>query len=210
MKGVNFPEMSATVKYFLAEVVEKMLSDEYELVEKFPHEQHQSHGWLESINFGQLLYDVSPRCSEIFEGPCWWRNKYINCCSIFVHQVSTYGHCFAFNSIYNEDAFQHENETDWPWRTSNYGDWSGLRVTLRSPWARGIGVIIHHPVQWPQIAKYIATGSIAIFSITPTSTYSSSSVSRFTPTQRGCLLQVKFKWLKIFPNRTFPTIKPTQ
>ncbi|XP_055689017.1 pickpocket protein 19-like [Lutzomyia longipalpis] len=187
--GGNLANMTVTLKYFLAEGIERMLSDEFDLVRNFPQNNHQSHRELEHINFGQLLHEISPRCSNIFKEPCWWRNKYVNCCTIFVHQVTTYGHCFAFNALYNEEAARHLNETDWPWRTSNYGDWSGLRVTLRNPQARGIGVIIHHPIEWPQTAKFIPTGSIAIFSITPTFSYSSSSVGRFTPTQRGCLLE---------------------
>ncbi|XP_059609960.1 pickpocket protein 19-like [Phlebotomus argentipes] len=177
-------------------LVERVLRDEFELGENLP-QYNQSHE-LEHINFKQLLYDASPRCSEIFEEPCWWRNKYLNCCTIFTHQLTTYGICLAFNSLTSVDAHSHRNETDWPWRTSNYGDWSGLRITLNGSEAHGIGVILHHPTQWPQMATFISPGSITTFTITPTFTYSRSSVGRIPPAQRGCLLEVSFPQLSTF------------
>lgn len=31
----------------------------------------------------------------------WWRNKYVNCCSIMYQQRSEYGICYSFNSAVN-------------------------------------------------------------------------------------------------------------
>ncbi|GAB0094849.1 hypothetical protein DMENIID0001_101750 [Sergentomyia squamirostris] len=186
-KSSNLQRMKETLKYFLASAVERILGDEFHVVEKFREMSNQSHRELEQVNIGELLQDVAPRCMEIFHEICWWRNKYLNCCSIFTVQFSTYGPCLSFNSRTGADAPRRSKESDWPWRTSNYGDWSGLRFTMKSP--AGVWVIVHHPVQWPQTAKFIATGSTTTFTITPTFTYSSSSVGRFPPAQRGCLLQ---------------------
>ncbi|XP_055700455.1 pickpocket protein 19-like isoform X1 [Phlebotomus papatasi] len=166
-----------------------MLSDEFQLDEKLPQNNNKFYRELEHVNFGQVLREVSPRCSRIFQEPCWWRNKFFNCCTIFSTQVSTYGHCLSFNSLSSQDAPNHWNESDWPWRTSNYGHWSGLRVTMKGSQTKGVLVVIHHPEVWPQTAKFIPTGSITIFSITPTFAYSSSGVKRFPPAQRGCFLE---------------------
>lgn len=41
---------------------------------------------------------VIHRCEDLFDGECWWRNKYMNCCDLFTIQRSEYGICYAFNS----------------------------------------------------------------------------------------------------------------
>lgn len=46
-------------------------------------------------------------CEEMFVDPCWWRNKYMNCCgdnALFVLQRSEYGICYAFNSVLNSQG----------------------------------------------------------------------------------------------------------
>lgn len=53
-----------------------------------------------------ILNQVTFRCEELFLEPCWWRNKYYNCCegiqSLFAMQKSEYGICYAFNSVLNK------------------------------------------------------------------------------------------------------------
>lgn len=37
--------------------------------------------------------------------PCWWRNRYMNCCGgdrgLFVMQYTEYGICYTFNTVLN-------------------------------------------------------------------------------------------------------------
>lgn len=42
------------------------------------------------------------RCTDLFLGNCWWRNKYFPCCDIFDLQKCEYGLCFSFNSATND------------------------------------------------------------------------------------------------------------
>lgn len=43
--------------------------------------------------------------------PCWWRNRYMNCCDdsrgVFVLQETEYGLCFTFNSVLNSIGQSH-------------------------------------------------------------------------------------------------------
>lgn len=82
----------------------------------------------------------------------------MNCCgenALFVLQRSEYGICYAFNSVLNQQgssryvkkiSFQSnvvpivelfpfrmpkKNESNYPLRTAKFGDWSGIRATIR-------------------------------------------------------------------------------
>lgn len=92
------------------------------------------------------------RCEDLFKGLCWWRNKFWHCCEIFSVQRSEFGFCYAFNSVTNTAGrkrivsnlnlevqcvrvhnifiFFKQHELDYPWRTSSYGEWSGLKATV--------------------------------------------------------------------------------
>lgn len=94
------------------------------------------------------------RCEDVFEGMCWWRNKWQNCCDIFAVQRSEFGFCYSFNSVTNRGeqkrrvsnwlvstrmhinnnfhwiSYWKEHDSSFPWRTSSYGDWSGLKANV--------------------------------------------------------------------------------
>lgn len=137
---------------------------------------------LNKINLTELFEFTMLTCEEIFTGKCWWRNKYFNCCTDdFIHKQKTeYGICFAFNSAVNEigiekdvrgkmktnfitkNIFQENKSVHFPYRTSNYGDWSGFRVEMspRSDIAineqfKGIQLLVQHPLQWPNTGKFL-------------------------------------------------------
>lgn len=44
------------------------------------------------------------KCKDLFDGQCWWINKYVECCTVFSEQKSEYGLCYAFNSGVNEEG----------------------------------------------------------------------------------------------------------
>lgn len=81
-----------------------------------------------------------------------------------------------------------------PLRTSNYGDWSGLRVELstRSDLAitedlPGVIIIVQHPDQWPNSGQFVPSGSTTSVIIKPTYSYTTDDVRRLSPDQRQCL-----------------------
>lgn len=85
-------------------------------------------------------------------------------------------------------------------RTSNFGDWGGIRVQLQtndslriesSANTNGFMVAVHSPMVWPNSARFIPTGSITAVVIKPTYSYTTSDVRRLTPEVRECLYAVK-------------------
>lgn len=139
---------------------------------------------LSQVNLTEVFEFVMLTCEEIFTGKCWWRNKYFNCCSedFIQHQKTEYGICFGFNSAVNEigiekdvrieilkklplkcykNNFQANETVHFPYRTSNYGDWSGLRIEISSrsdislrEKFNGIQLLVQHPLQWPNSGTY--------------------------------------------------------
>lgn len=56
---------------------------------------------IDNLNLTEIYEFVMLSCEEIFNGKCWWRNKYVNCCDedgLFFLQRTEYGLCFSFNS----------------------------------------------------------------------------------------------------------------
>ena len=88
---------------------------------------------LNHINMRNIYLFMMYQCEELFTGRCWWRNKYLKCCSMFVKQRSEYGICYSFNSVVNDVGdLRFQREKSYPWRTSNYGEWSGLRIEINA------------------------------------------------------------------------------
>lgn len=91
-------------------------------------------------------------------------------------------------------SFQENESVHYPFRTSNYGDWSGLRVDLsvRSDLAvtedsDGVIVIVQHPDQWPNSGFFIPSSSQTSVVIKPIYSYTTKDVRRLTPEERQCL-----------------------
>ena len=140
----------------------------------------------------------------------------MNCCGeIFVEQRSEYGVCHSFNSAVNgigmKEAvslsivryithyrmmlFQKNISNGYPLRTSNYGDWSGLRIELNiasqlslKKELSGVIAIIHHPFEWPNNGHYIPSGTTTSIVIKPTYSYTTPDVSRLSPDERQCIM----------------------
>lgn len=95
--------------------------------------QQPTFSQLTHINITDIYLFMMYRCEDLFTGICWWRNKYMNCCAIFGQQRSEYGICYSFNSIVNDMGKSRLlHDPSYPWRTSNYGDWSGLRIEINA------------------------------------------------------------------------------
>lgn len=89
--------------------------------------------------------------------------------------------------------------TNYPWRVSNYGDWSGLRLNVNTtPNTRrkgtdrqtGISIMLHDPEQWPYNGYFIPTATMTAVVIKPTFSYATNDVRRLTPHQRKCYFPV--------------------
>lgn len=80
------------------------------------------------INITRVLHEVMPRCDQLLSA-CWWRNANRNCCEIFEVQKTEYGFCYSFNSELAQTAPADPTELR-PRRSSGYGDWSGVKVTI--------------------------------------------------------------------------------
>lgn len=82
----------------------------------------------------------------------------------------------------------------YPVRTSNYGDWSGLRIELstRDDVAfkndlDGVTIVVQHPDQWPNSGHFIPTGSQTAVTIKPTVSVITDDVQRMKPEEKQCL-----------------------
>lgn len=169
---------------------------------------------MDKLNLTEIFEFVMLKCEEIYVGRCWWRNKYMNCCSdIFEIQRTEYGLCYTFNSavsvvgkkkavkkkfvlmnIFWLNYFKDNESVHYPFRTSNYGDWSGLRIELSSrsdlslrEAIDGVIVIVQHPEQWPNSGYFIPSSSQTTIAIKPTYSYTTADVRRLTPEERQCL-----------------------
>lgn len=152
---------------------------------------------LDSLNLTEIYVFVMLRCEEIFTGKCWWRNKYVECCEEFFYLTpSEYGICYTFNSAVTTIGKEMSDNVSihYPVRTSNYGDWSGLRVelTTRDDVAfkndlDGVMVVVQHPDQWPNSGHFIPTGSQTGVTIKPTLSVITDDVKRMKPEEKQCL-----------------------
>lgn len=153
---------------------------------------------LNQLNLTEIIEFMLLTCEEIFISRCWWRNKYFdNCCDDFMHLVkSEYSLCYGFNSAVTEDGKKKEENISnhYPLRTSNYGDWSGLRIQLstRTDIASnisndGIIVMVGHPNQWPGTGRFVPGKSATSIVIKPTYSYTTDDVRALSPDQRQCL-----------------------
>lgn len=152
---------------------------------------------LDRVNLTAVFEYSMLTCEELFIGRCWWRNRYYNCCNDFMYVVkSEYSLCYGFNSAVTDLGIEKDANTSvhYPLRTSNYGDWSGLRIELstRTDIALlekfdGALVIISHPDQWPNSAYFVPGKSQTSFVIKPTYSYTTDDVRKLRPEQRQCL-----------------------
>lgn len=92
------PNGTAEVRAKLMHVLVGLNSFEFGSFDAFGAVKQMSLVELEHINITELYRSVNHRCEELFVEPCWWRNKYLNCCTLFAEQKSEYGICYAFNS----------------------------------------------------------------------------------------------------------------
>lgn len=86
----------------------------------------------------------------------------------------------------------------YPYRTSSYGDWSGIRVEMstRSDIALqadidGVTIIVQHPDQWPNSGQFVPSGSQTAIIVKPTYSYTTEDVRRLKPAERQCLNVIK-------------------
>lgn len=154
---------------------------------------------LNKLNLTEIVEFMLLTCEEIFIGRCWWRNKYYeNCCDDFMYLVkSEYSLCYGFNSAVTETGKAKEDNSSihYPLRTSNYADWSGLRLKLstRADIAEkvfndGISVVVNHPNQWPVNSERFVPGSSDVsIVIKPTYSYTTDDVRSMSIEQRQCL-----------------------
>ncbi|CAG2057286.1 unnamed protein product [Timema podura] len=116
-----------------------------ETIEKF----HLLMTALATMTFGDFDMIVMPQCKELFVDPCWWRNMDYNCCDLFELQRTEEGFCYSFNSEISNTQVKRASGFNWsvkgaeevpkstspetprPRRTSNSGEWSGLRAEVR-------------------------------------------------------------------------------
>ncbi|XP_014607664.1 PREDICTED: pickpocket protein 19-like [Polistes canadensis] len=101
---------------------------------------------------------------------CWWRNSYYDCCEIFEVQKTEYGFCYSFNSELSEervDQTKGKESKRRARRTSGYGEWSGVRLTMHlkninkppdSEETDGGSVMIQGPRVWPNSGTMIPVG----------------------------------------------------
>lgn len=82
----------------------------------------------------------------------------------------------------------------YPFRTSSYGDWTGLRVELSTRLdialhtdTDGVTIIVQHPDEWPNSGQFVPSGSQTAIVVKPTYSYTTEDVRRLEPEERQCL-----------------------
>ncbi|KAG5683041.1 hypothetical protein PVAND_012348 [Polypedilum vanderplanki] len=180
----------------------------YDEILEFP-----SNDELRNLNLREVYKFAMLTCDEIFVGKCWWRNKYYECCNdFFEQQTSEYGICFGFNgAVEGIGIAKNENESfHYPLRTSNYGEWSGLRIEISTRTdlslkeeINGIKVIVVHPNQWPNTGNFIPSGSTTSITIRPTFFYTTDDVRNLEPDDRQCLNDDESKSAMTLPGLTY-------
>ncbi|KAJ6635968.1 Pickpocket protein 19 [Pseudolycoriella hygida] len=209
---INWKRVPSAIDFYLGSAANETISKFHEFLiglnafefgsfDEFENVKDANMSDLNHINLTELYKRVTFQCEELFIEQCWWRNKYYNCCSgnqkLFVKQKSEYGICYAFNSVLNEIGRErNKNESNYPWRTSTFGDWSGLRVQLqlkddlRIPnltTSSGILIMVNHPFSWPNSAYFIPKGTSTAVIIKPSYSYTTSAVRSLLPSVRQCL-----------------------
>ncbi|XP_037034912.1 pickpocket protein 19-like [Bradysia coprophila] len=209
---VNWDRVPSALDYFLkngtsetigklTEIIIGLNSFEFSSFEHFENVVHKDVSDLDNINVTELFSRVIHSCEEMFIEPCWWRSKYVQCCGengLFVWQRSEYGICYAFNSVLNENgSSRYLLEKDYPWRTTKFSDWSGIRAYIRvndstripnTKTKSGVLVMLHHPLTWPIAASFVPAGSSTYIRMTPKFSYASKGVLSLQPKERNCLV----------------------
>ncbi|GAB0089180.1 pickpocket protein 19 [Sergentomyia squamirostris] len=203
---INTNKIEEAVKIYLPNGTEEdlenfgLLLDALEVLDFGSYEEFDSLvgrnlSGLMHINLTELAINLRYSCLEVFENHCWWRSRYINCCDIFKLQKSEYGICYSFNSASNEETPLNTSQRNLLWRTTSFNEWSGFRGIIKShpgikqryKYPPGVLVIVHHPFEWPQQAKFIPAGTTTAIGIQPTTFYASSDVRRLKFTERQCI-----------------------
>ncbi|KAI4483732.1 hypothetical protein M0804_007992 [Polistes exclamans] len=129
---------------------------------------------------------------------CWWRNSYYDCCEIFEVQKTEYGFCYSFNSELSEervDQTKGKESKRRARRTSGYGEWSGVRLTMHlkninkppdSEETDGGSVMIQGPRVWPNSGTMIPVGVALSIALDCISGYATQRVLELDDDRMPC------------------------
>ncbi|XP_043486975.1 pickpocket protein 19-like [Polistes fuscatus] len=152
---------------------------------------------LADINVTRILLETMPKCSGLFSA-CWWRNSYYDCCEIFEVQKTEYGFCYSFNSELSEervDQTKGKESKRRARRTSGYGEWSGVRLTMHlkninkppdSEETDGGNVMIQGPRVWPNSGTMIPVGVALSIALDCISGYATQRVLELDDDRMPC------------------------
>lgn len=171
---------------------------------------------IDKLNISKVYEFMMHDCDDFFVS-CLWRNSPFNCCEWFSKQRTEYGICWSFNSYTNVgskfvnvslkfefctkktvDFNYFKRSANFPWRVSNRGPKSALKVKVNThPETSidrmgvissfpGVMAIVQHPYEWPRSGYFIAAGSTVALKIKPTMFSTSDSVRGLTPEDRQC------------------------
>ncbi|KAL2750771.1 pickpocket protein 19-like isoform X1 [Vespula maculifrons] len=155
---------------------------------------------LSIISFGDfdlLMIEIlkNSLCSDLLSR-CWWRNSYRDCCEIFEVQKTEYGFCYSFNSELSEERRDQtiDKETR-PRRTSGYGEWSGVQLTMNleninkppnSKEMDGGYVMIQGPRVWPNSGTMTPVGVVLSIALDCISGYATQRVLELDDDRMPC------------------------
>ncbi|XP_024947276.1 pickpocket protein 19 [Cephus cinctus] len=148
-------------------------------------------GVLSERSITAILEAVVPSCEDLFSN-CWWRYGDRNCCELLRLQRTEYGFCYSFNSKTSEYL---EDQNEPPLVATDYGEWTGLRVTIRpkviqpppdfySPY--GIITGVTHPGAWPRTGLLVTTGHSLQVQVQCTSGYATERVLQLDADKIPC------------------------
>ncbi|KAJ6633823.1 Pickpocket protein 19, partial [Pseudolycoriella hygida] len=95
------------------------------------------------------------------------------------------------------ELYLRANESDYPWRTTKFGDWSGIRAHIRIndstkiPHIKrrsGVLLMAQNPFSWPISSYFLPAATSASVQMTPTLSYASKGVLSLQPSERNCLV----------------------
>lgn len=163
-----------------------------------------------------FLQQMMPDCEDVFlkEPQCWWRNAYYPCCEIFAKHKTEFGICYGFNSLLNNEGKRLDILDDfYPRRSSDFGEWTGLRFFVNlttafnvpnSTTPPGYLITLHDPEVWPSVGFSVHAGTATNCLIKPLYTYTTSGMASLAPKDRQCIYEHE---ITDFGGTTLPGLK---
>ncbi|XP_067623758.1 pickpocket protein 19-like [Eurosta solidaginis] len=153
---------------------------------------------LDKLDIKAVMAHVSFSCDEIFQQPCFWRQKSYNCCELFEMELTEYGFCMMFNSLISEKNQQKQrNNRFYPYHNSDIGEGTGLDIFINLNESKqppgltetnGVYVILKRPEKYTGSTTFINYNTYTKLPVTPQLSTVDEKTRVISPEERKCFL----------------------